>query len=179
MHYYIDGYNLLFRALGQEDALQTRRKRFLEALQEKISLLGLSVTVIFDSYYQDEEETRSGYGELEIIFTSTGETADACILKHVTANPRKAIVITSDKHLARQAQYIGAKTESAEEFIAWLNKRFQNRLKRVKMKPKVREPAKKVKEPEKLKKKAKPGPKATLAECFDYYLEIFLKRLDE
>lgn len=177
MRYYVDGYNLLFRAFRSEEELQERRDRFLEALNEKVELLQLQVTVVFDSQYQTGEATRSGFGALEVIFTDVGVTADECILHLLKGNASKNIVVTSDKRLAWMARRNGSRTESSEEFLAWLNKRYHNRLRRLK-KPRI-EP-KPIERKISVEKPAKrPRPKATLAECFDYYLEVFEHRLEE
>lgn len=177
MRYYVDGYNLLFRLFKTDEELQDRRDRFLEALQEKASLLDLHITVVFDSQYHPSEATHTHLGALDIIFTDTGVTADECILQLLKVDSQKKVVVTSDRSLSIRARH-EAKTETAEEFLAWLNKRFHNRIKRQKKepKPKAKPPTPLMEKPA---KKRKPGPKATLAECFDYYLEVFEHKLEE
>lgn len=163
MHYLIDGYNLLFRKFEVEDQLQEKRERFLKLLRSRIG--SLHVSIIFDAQHTVGEATRSGYGPLDVIFTNQNETADDCILKLV--KPKQTVVVTSDKHLAREARHLGAKTETAEQFLARLDKRVP------KKKP-VTIPKKRgelvVTRPTK-----KPGKSATFAECFDYFLEQFSK----
>lgn len=179
MRYYVDGYNLLFRLFKTDEELQERRDRFLEVLQAKASLLDLHITVVFDSQYHPSEATHTHFGALEVLFTDTGVTADECILHLVKADTHKKVVVTSDKRLAIKARHQEAKTETAEEFLAWLNKRFLNRVKRQKKEPKPK-PKPPIAAPmEKPAKRRKPGPKATLAECFDYYLEVFEHKLEE
>lgn len=179
MRYYVDGYNLLFRLFRIDEELQERRDRFLEALQEKASCLDLQITVVFDSQYNPEEATLTHLGVLEIIFTDEGVTADECILNLVKADFHKKEVVTSDRSLAIRARHLEAKTETAEEFLAWLNKRFHNRIKRQKKEPAPKAKPSPAPPKEKSTKRRKPGPKATLAECFDYYLEVFEHKLEE
>src|ERR1700722_447984 len=104
MHYFIDGYNLLFRvvrALIDED-LQQQREKIIADLSHKISLLNIDATIIFDSYYQKGLRERSFSQSLEVLFTDEGETADECILDELKKcpHPRNEMVVTSDKKLA-------------------------------------------------------------------------------
>ncbi len=175
MHYIVDGYNLLFRLFGKGEALQEGREQLLEWLKAKA--LQLRLTVVFDAQHQEGEATRSDFGPLEIIFSNVGETADTRILALLKAGSRaeRKVIVTSDKRLALEARHLGAKTETAEEFLAWLNNRFQNRLKRAKREAKPIAQTRVETPPvaEKPKKRKKPGKNATFAECFEYYLEIF------
>ncbi|MCE5315785.1 MAG: NYN domain-containing protein [Parachlamydia sp.] len=179
MRYYVDGYNLLFRLFKTDEELQERRDRFLEALQEKAALINLQVTVVFDSQYHPGEGTHTHFGTLDIIFTDAEITADECILNLIKSDTRKKIVVTSDKSLAIRARHLEAKTETAEEFLGWLNKRYHNRFKRQKKEAKPKPKTVAAPPVEKPAKRKKPSPKATLAECFDYYLEVFENKLEE
>ena len=46
MHYYIDGYNLLFRTLQGTRELRTQREALVIDLDLKAGLLGLDITVV-------------------------------------------------------------------------------------------------------------------------------------
>ncbi len=129
MHYYLDGYNLIFRTLAAGETLQSRREQLILDLSTKIELLHLETTVIFDSQYKDNEATRHHYKNMEIYYTDQGETADDYIIKRVKQLPpkTKATVVTSDLHLAWRARREGAFTVSAEEYLSWLQRRFRNK----------------------------------------------------
>lgn len=130
MHYYIDGYNLLFRAFGASvDDFKTRRNSLISSLNVKIGSLKLDVTVVFDSQYLAGEGSRSHYKHLEICFTPLGVTADEFILDQLKfcSAPQKEIVITSDRDLAYKARNYSASTESVDEFLGWLNKRYKKK----------------------------------------------------
>lgn len=175
MHYYIDGYNLMFRVMRAGDELQVQRERIIKDLNTKIQLLALDVTIVFDSHYQYGDLQRTHYNHLEIIFTAQGETADDCILRVIKAAPKpeQCILVTSDKRLAWAARRRLAKTESVEEFLTWLNKRFKNKIRRQKQikenEPKIIPPI----VPRNIESPPVHPPAATPEECFDYYLKIF------
>lgn len=177
MHYFIDGYNLMFRVLRAGDDLQMQRESIIRDLNRKIQVVGLDVTIVFDAQYQKGESSRSHVQHLEILFTAQGETADECILHMLkrVKNPREQTVVTSDKKLAWLARRRGAHTETVEDFLKILNKRYQNKLKRPQV-PLVQEtiiPSPPKKTIPILTQKALPE------ECFEYYLEKFESNFQE
>lgn len=173
----------MFRLLQASNSLTERRQKLIEELNLKVHLLELDVTVVFDSYYQIGESTRSHFHNLEILFTSYAETADDLIVEEVKAepNPRDVTVVTSDKKLAWFVRNCTAKTESVESFLKWLDKRYQNRMRKPKVK-KVIAPIElipKALPSSQLKKIDQPTLKSTLDECFNYYLETFEKETEQ
>ncbi|HRD55730.1 MAG TPA: NYN domain-containing protein [Parachlamydiaceae bacterium] len=131
MHYIIDGYNLLFRILSEDEGLAKRRQSVIQSLNQKIQLVGIDVLVVFDSNYRLDESTKSHYNYLEIQFTSQGKTADDWIIEAVKKAPcpEKITVVTSDKKLKKSICSLKAKGETVEDFVALLNRRYQNKLK--------------------------------------------------
>lgn len=135
MHYFIDGYNLLFRMLHDNEKLQSQRETIIYDINKKISLLNLDVSIVFDAtFHAGGSRTRSHYDQLEIRFTAEGETADEYILHEIknSKTPRQETVVTSDKKLANFVRNCMGRTESVEEFISWLNRSYKNRLRRSK-----------------------------------------------
>ncbi len=128
MHYLIDGYNLLFRILESNESLQTQRNALIEAMARAAKTLKLHATLVFDSQYQPTEGSRHHLGDLEIIYTDRGETADEFILKTIkdAPKPESFTVVTSDKVLANQCRYKLAKTLAADAFLDWVDKRKKN-----------------------------------------------------
>lgn len=176
MHYYIDGYNLMFRMVRAGGDLQSQRTHIIEELNTKISALELEATLVFDAHYQAGEGSRSHMKALEIRFTNKGETADQFIINELRTckDPRKHTVVTSDKRLALHVRSKLAKTETVEEFMQMLNKRYRNKLKSEH--PKLhKEPELTVPPP----KKTEPSVGATAEECLDYYLKEFEKRAQD
>jgi len=131
MHYYIDGYNMLFRSNQSFKELQKEREFLLEELNQKASLLNLNISIIFDAAYQLGGRSRSHFDALEIIYTAHGETADQYLVEmtRYLANPRQIIVVTSDKILASHLRHNSIKIESIHYFNQWLNRSYAKRLK--------------------------------------------------
>lgn len=175
MHYFIDGYNLMFRVLRAGDDLQKQRLSIIRDLNHKIQFLALDVTIVFDAQYHSGESSRSQRKHIDIRFTEQGETADEFILhqlKHVK-NPRQYTVITSDKKLAWLVRRRGAHTESVEEFLKWLNNRYKNKLKRSTTPPTLQNIVSKQKEV------AAPSQPSSLEESYEYYLKQFEMNFQE
>jgi predicted RNA-binding protein with PIN domain len=185
MYYYIDGYNLLFRLLYSGKDFSIKRQQLIEELSEKLKALEIDATLIFDSQYRQEESTRSHYKHLEIIFTSPGETADERIIEEVQAEkqPNQVTVVTSDKKLAWFARRCHAQTESAEEFLEWVNKRYKNKQ-RQKYQQAKKEPEQKVKVASDKKvvepiKEVDPPVEKPVEGGFNYYLTSFQSRFEQ
>jgi len=189
MHYYIDGYNILFSLLKSQDNLQVSRNRLIQSLKIKIEKINLPATVVFDSQFQEGESERLFLGQLEVVFTDAGQTADDYILERIkeVARPQDYTVVTSDKKLSWLARRKLAKTESCKEFLSFLEKRYKNSLKdkdSTPLKKKV-EVQKKIEKP--LNPLIKPSPNGKLItgpkkgasekELLEYYLDKFDKEI--
>lgn len=132
MHYFIDGYNFLFRH-SMRDAetsdLKRVREKIVVDLNEKISLLKWNVSLVFDATFQEGEHTRGHFDAMEIHFTAFGQTADDYIIESIrySKNPSHEIVVTSDKKLATIVKGLSARTESCEDFMHRINRCFENK----------------------------------------------------
>jgi len=183
MHYYIDGYNLMYRVLTADDDLQTQRQEIIQELNEKIQVLELNATVVFDSQYQYGYGARSHLNYLEICFTDQGETADDYIVNELNSSttPQQETVVTSDNKLAWRVRQRNAKTVSIEEFMSWLNTRYKKKKraqkeKRTKPPPVAEAPPK----PRRVSIPTEPPtPESTPEESFNYYLYEFEKEFKE
>lgn len=168
MHYLIDGYNLLFRVLKPGDSLHDQRKFITAELEKKLRAICLDATLIFDSHYREDEGSRGHLNALEVIFTAHEESADAYILRYLkeSSKPQNYTVVTSDKTLARLCRLRLAKTESIDDFMGQVNKRYKNKLKQPEAAPpaEIPPPVLPPKEPEH---------NASPESCFDYYLRLF------
>jgi uncharacterized protein len=179
MHYFIDGYNLLFRVLqGGGENLRKEREHITKDLELKINLLELDTTLVFDSQYQPDEGSVSHLRCLKIVFTAVGETADEYILQKIkeASHPTHNLVITSDKKLGWLCRKRLAKVESVEEFIQMLNRRYKNKLREqnsTASQKKESAPLPSSLQVSQKKNDIKPKRQASLQECYDYYLHIF------
>ena len=127
MHYYIDGYNLLFRSAWKITGtnLEKLRTQLIQELDTEVSLLPITVTIVFDAPLQNEDLRRSHFRSLEIIFTSQGQTADDFLIslfRELDA-PKNATLVSSDRDLQKRAKLFSVKSQSIEDFLTWLRKR--------------------------------------------------------
>lgn len=134
MHYFIDGYNLLFRILDKGQEVQKARDEMIDMLIYKINRAEIHATLVFDSKYQPGPPTRNCKGNLDILFTDEGETADDWILNEVKRSPAKTEekVVTTDKRLAVQIRLKGVQTISCEDFMEYLNKKVKLQIQNAK-----------------------------------------------
>lgn len=173
MHYYIDGYNLLFRIQYPGVSFTTKREQLIAELGDLFHFLSINATLVFDSQYQEGESSRSHYHHVEIVYTNSGETADDRIISEIQlARYERITVVTSDKKLAWFARRCNASTESVEQFLGWLKKRYKN-----KQRPKLKAPPKARQKKATLKKS--PEPEQRPEACYDYYLNTFQKSYSE
>ncbi len=131
MHYYVDGYNLLFRVIFDDIDLKTQRQQIIQELNSKITIANIDVSIVFDAHFVAGESIISHYKHLEILYTAQGETADDFILNRLRtecSHPQQEVVVTSDKRLAWRARRLSAHTQTIEEFLSWLNKVYRNKL---------------------------------------------------
>lgn len=130
MLYIIDGYNFLFRLLNPNEDLRKAREGLIASLVKKISHAKLRTILVFDSKYQPGFQSEKKVGNLLVVYTSEGETADEWILQK--AKKGDSTAVTSDKRLAAQIRHKGAHTLSCEAFVAYLNKKMKLRAQRSK-----------------------------------------------
>jgi predicted RNA-binding protein with PIN domain len=135
VHYYIDGYNFLFRLDKKTYALEKKRTLFLITLNEEIDKLRLDATIVFDSSDKLRDgATRGHFDALEVVYTTSAESADDYILNAIkhSPHPRQETVVSSDRELTGRCGQLGANTLSIKEFLSLLQ---QKKLKKKKSSP--------------------------------------------
>lgn len=133
MHYYIDGYNLLFYLLGTSaGSLKSQRDWIIQSLNIKTESLGLDLTVVFDSPLSPGEGSRSHFQHLEILYTPEGVSADDFIIYKLaeSRDVSKEVVVTNDRELSIRARHQHANAQGIENFINWLDRRYKNKVKK-------------------------------------------------
>jgi uncharacterized protein len=123
MHYWIDGYNFLFRVTKNYREMKQNEKRLLAALNRSIVLLKYQATVVFDGREKDPPEAlRRNLNSLSLIYTPHHQTADDYILSAIaeSADPAQEVVVSSDLELLRKAKQRGAKVQTVEQFLSKL-----------------------------------------------------------
>ena len=182
MHYFIDGYNLLFRQNQEWRNLQKQRESVIYELDTKVSILNLDVSIVFDAIHQPGNGSRSHYNSIEILFSAQGETADEFILNRLKNlySPKSETIVTSDKGLARLSRHYQSKTMSIDEFLFWLERCYVNKIKKIKAGKSFSVPDKTFLESSKSKKSEDlpvsltvPAQKTSLENCSNYYEQIF------
>jgi predicted RNA-binding protein with PIN domain len=129
MHYFIDGYNLLFFHLKPDLTLQKRREELIQILDEKFKLLKVKATVVFDGFNTTEKNPNYLYFQsINVIFTSKNQTADDYILEQLMfiKNSSAITVITADKNFAQKARHLGAHTKTPKAFLLSIAKKPNN-----------------------------------------------------
>lgn len=132
MHYFIDGYNLIFRLPFKKIPLQKKRDEVLSALNELIEDQGLDVCIVFDSAQRREGSIRGHFASLEVVYTDESQSADDYIYEALTfcrGNLIHETVVTSDRELAVRCKVLGARTQTIEGFLAALFKKKKKKKK--------------------------------------------------
>ena len=132
MHLLIDGYNLLHvnRSSTHFNSvqLQWERERLIDRLSTYQKLRPREVTVVFDGWQEGwSTETKEKKKGIEIIFSKVGEKADEVIKRLVKEKGSGAVVITSDREVARFAQRMDVAVISSEQFREKLEEGSQTR----------------------------------------------------
>jgi predicted RNA-binding protein with PIN domain len=130
MHYWIDGYNLLFRITKNYREMKQNERKLLSTLNQSIILLKYNATVVFDGREKDPPEAlRRNFDALALIYTPHNQTADDYILEALadSANPAKETVVSSDYELLGKAKQRGANVLTIEAFLARLVKKKQKK----------------------------------------------------
>ena len=136
MHYWIDGYNLLFHLPKTEDSFEEKRRILIFKINEQIKKFSLTATVVFDASDPSQNfDTRSHYDSLEIIYTHPKKSADDAILEAIelSKNPSLLCVVSSDKGLCLKAKALGSNTLSLPEFLHFLSKKHKRKTSNVHM----------------------------------------------
>jgi predicted RNA-binding protein with PIN domain len=126
MHYWIDGYNLLFRFSKASGSFEDKRRSLIFSINEQIKTLSLTATLVFDASDPLQPlDRRTHYDSLEIIYTPFQKSADDVILEavEISSQPSNLCVVSSDKPLCAKARALGASTLSLSEFLFFLSKR--------------------------------------------------------
>jgi predicted RNA-binding protein with PIN domain len=120
LHYFIDGYNVIWSndrfAGGTLRAQRERLLRFLED-QRPTGSPRNEITVVFDG--RDDVDGPPWRGVARVIF-SVGQDADTVIKKKIDAlaNPSVAVVVTDDVAIQRWVKAAKAKVLSCKDFLA-------------------------------------------------------------
>ena len=121
LHLIIDGYNLIRNSpslSGREAVgLEEGRRALLERLSAYKRIKAMPVTVVFDAaegpHLRERTEHRAG---IKVVFSGAGRTADQVIVNMARDKGARALVVTSDRALARAVTDAGATAVGSPEF---------------------------------------------------------------
>jgi hypothetical protein len=121
IHIIIDGYNLIRQSgvLGglESQSIQAGRDALVEMLTAYRRVKRHNITVVFDgSSAPCDCPSRDRIQGVSIIFSRSGELADAVIKKMAAKEKEKAIVVSSDQDIVRHAAAFGCATLSSPVF---------------------------------------------------------------
>ncbi len=94
----VDGYNIInnwpeFTVL-RDESMEGARFKLVEIMQDYAPLAWQKIIIVFDAYRVKEHTlTMEEYGELEVIFTAEGQTADSFIERLVTTLIKEGVVV--------------------------------------------------------------------------------------
>jgi hypothetical protein len=117
----IDGYNLIrqspsLREVESRD-LQTGREALIRRLAVYKRVRGYEITVVFDGWQSGGlTESQQRQNGILVIYSRRDEKADEVIKRMAKGLGQGAVVITSDREVARFAETVGAVAVSSEEF---------------------------------------------------------------
>ncbi|MFP4502276.1 MAG: NYN domain-containing protein [Candidatus Hydrogenedentota bacterium] len=126
MHYYIDGYNVLYTSDLLRSLARTDFEVAREALIDKVAVFSGTtdnrVSVVFDGLGKTRGEVAAhgrGVDRLEVIYTHGELSADAFIEREVyqAGSRRSVVVVSSDRGIRNLCQGLGAMVMDGNNFL--------------------------------------------------------------
>ncbi|NLT94177.1 MAG: NYN domain-containing protein [Clostridia bacterium] len=126
----IDGYNVINSwpelIKLKEENFEHARLRLIEILSNYSGYKGIKVIIVFDAHQvKGGTERKEYYGNVEVIFSGEGVTADSVIEKLISSIPPKSFktfVATSDRVEQEMIWGKGAYRMSSRELLLEINK---------------------------------------------------------
>lgn len=135
---YVDGYNVINSwpnlNMIKEHNFEGSREKLVEILQNYASYGGDRVVLVFDAHLvKGSLEKKERLGNITVVYTKMGETADSYIERHVNKVGRKydVMVVTSDLLEQQLVFQRGAMRISAMEFyqeVSRICKKISNKI---------------------------------------------------
>jgi uncharacterized protein len=121
LHIIIDGYNLIRQSRFLKEIermdLQHGREALVAALVDYKKLKGYKITVVFDGAQAEMGlPRRDRLRGIDLLYSRSGESADAVIKRMAAREREKALVVSSDNDIVRFAESKGAATLGALHF---------------------------------------------------------------
>jgi hypothetical protein len=119
----IDGYNFLWQYASARSVATSNfekgREALLKWLTEQPRLQMFDITVVFDAYKTDAlHHSQQKIQGIDVVYTAGGQTADQLIREMASQYTVGAIVVSSDREVARHAEKKGCGVLGSGEFRA-------------------------------------------------------------
>ena len=122
MLYLIDAYNWLLRTSAREKLSSKDLESWTQWAGELLEACSKRSLLVFDGTKSPDTLRRFQVKNLEVVYTTCGQTADEYILEYLSAlKPGTCKVVTSDRQLARSAKELGAETIAVAPFARILS----------------------------------------------------------
>lgn len=133
MHYIVDGYNFFFRLKSDIFPLEDARNSFIDELSSELKEINTRASLVFDSGKETilDIASKMHLGEIEVLFTPKGMSADDYIIElvEIERHPATVTVVSSDKGVLARSISLGAHTMSVEKFVSFIHrKQRKNRV---------------------------------------------------
>jgi predicted RNA-binding protein with PIN domain len=92
----IDGYNVIHAWRLDTANLENARHELLHILDDYAGFSGEQITVVFDAYNKKTAGVEEKQGQITVIYTEHGMTADTYIQRAVKQSARRLKVVTAD-----------------------------------------------------------------------------------
>ncbi len=113
----VDGYNFIGKHGGLRGDLERSREGLIALLVQYRRRRGAAVTIVFDGQSSDGD---FGYGAgrdgVQVIFSRHGETADDVIIRLAQELGNRAVIVSSDREVARAVRAAGGVALAIGEF---------------------------------------------------------------
>lgn len=129
LHLIIDGYNLIraSESLSRAEAvsLEEGRETLVARLAAYKRVKHWPVTLIFDAMSGPNLREKSEHVQgVKVVYSPAGQTADQVIIRLAQQKGTQALVVTSDRALARAVETAGATVITSPEFEARMEMAF-------------------------------------------------------
>jgi predicted RNA-binding protein with PIN domain len=103
----VDAYNLMYRMDLKATSLETKRAEMIEMIQEFLAINPAEMILVFDGGRNESNHRgHEKHGQIKVIFSAQGESADDIIEELVRTRTGKAkehLVVSSDNRLIKYA----------------------------------------------------------------------------
>jgi len=127
VHYILDGYNIIHKTPAFEAmlnrSLEQARKGLLAACKSVLQSRGdvAKITVVFDGK-SDIFGGDMGGGNLEVLYSATGEDADDVIIDYLQRNTLSMpVVVSDDNYVCNNARALKVKSMTVSAFLELRN----------------------------------------------------------